>query len=102
MLGSTASVHFGVGFPTAWKVPRRSNGVCIFALEAFALLPSEYSKLAELAQNGLALAISPVHTMMDGDTMFVMANGQVECDFNLLSVAVTEVVRKAILSALEK
>ena len=60
------------------------------------------NKLAELAQNGLALAISPVHTMMDGDTMFVMANGKVNCDFNVLSVAVTEVVRKAIISAVEK
>ena len=60
------------------------------------------NKLAELAQNGLALSISPVHTMMDGDTMFVMANGQAQCDFNLLSVAVTEVVRKAILSAVKK
>ena len=60
------------------------------------------NKLAELAQNGLALSISPVHTMFDGDTMFVMANGQVDCDFNLLSVAVTQVVRKAIISAVKK
>lgn len=60
------------------------------------------NKLAELAQNGLALAISPVHTMFDGDTMFVMSNGQVECDFNLLSVATTQVVRKAILSVVKK
>jgi len=60
------------------------------------------NKLAGLAQNGLALSISPVHTLMDGDTMFVLANGQKEVDFNLLSVAVTEVVRQAVISAVKK
>ena len=60
------------------------------------------NKLAELAQNGLVLSISPVHTMFDGDTMFVMSNGQVDCDFNLLSVAVTQVVRNAVIGAIKK
>lgn len=60
------------------------------------------NKLAELAQNGLALSISPVHTMMDGDTMFVMASGKVKADFNLLTCAVPLLVREAVLSAVKK
>jgi L-aminopeptidase/D-esterase-like protein len=57
------------------------------------------NKLAELAQNGLALAISPVHTMFDGDTVFVMSTGEREADFNLLTVAVVQVVRESILKS---
>ena len=58
--------------------------------------------LAKLAQNGLALSISPVHTMLDGDTMFALSSTNVEADFNILSLAVVEVVRKAVLSAVKK
>lgn len=65
------------------------------------LTREQANKLAELAQNGLALSISPVHTMLDGDTMFVMSGGDKQADFNILSVAVVETVRKAVLSAVK-
>ena len=57
------------------------------------------NKLAELAQNGLALSISPVHTMFDGDTVFVLGCGEVDVNFDLLTVAVPEIVRKAVLNS---
>lgn len=33
-------------------------------------------KLAELGQDGLAIAIRPVHTMLDGDTVFALSTGR--------------------------
>lgn len=57
------------------------------------------NKLASLSQNGLALAISPVHTMLDGDTMFALSSGEIECDFNILCNAAPEVVRQAVIKA---
>ncbi|MGQ9594941.1 MAG: P1 family peptidase [Anaerolineae bacterium] len=41
------------------------------------LTHEEVQKLAQMAHDGLALAIRPVHTMWDGDTLFALATGQV-------------------------
>jgi L-aminopeptidase/D-esterase-like protein len=40
------------------------------------LSKAEANKLAQMAQDGLARAIHPVHTPFDGDTVFVLATGQ--------------------------
>lgn len=39
------------------------------------LTKAEATKLAQMAQDGLARAIRPVHTPLDGDTVFVLATG---------------------------
>lgn len=36
-------------------------------------------RMAGAGHDGLARAISPVHTLMDGDTVFALATGDVEC-----------------------
>ncbi len=58
-------------------------------------------KLAELAHDGLALAIRPVHTMVDGDTVFVLSAGQRVVEPIVLGAAVVEVVRAAIVRSVE-
>ncbi|MEO7910151.1 MAG: P1 family peptidase [Roseiflexaceae bacterium] len=40
------------------------------------LSKAEATKLAQMAQDGLARAIRPVHTPFDGDTVFALATGQ--------------------------
>ncbi|MGV1007024.1 MAG: P1 family peptidase [Dermatophilaceae bacterium] len=40
------------------------------------LTKGQCAKVAGIAHDGLARAIRPVHTMLDGDTMFTMATGQ--------------------------
>jgi L-aminopeptidase/D-esterase-like protein len=37
---------------------------------------AETTKIAQMAQDGLARAISPVHTMSDGDTIFALSTGK--------------------------
>ena len=53
------------------------------------------SKLAQAAHNGLALSISPSHTMQDGDTVFALGTQRIEADINSLIVACVEAVRRA-------
>ena len=39
------------------------------------LTKAQATKVAQMAQDGLARAIAPVHTPFDGDTVFVLATG---------------------------
>ena len=63
------------------------------------LTKDEATKLAQAAHNGLALSISPSHTMQDGDTVFALSVGDKQADMNSLVVACTEVVRRAVINA---
>ena len=60
-------------------------------------------KVCELAHNGLARSIWPVHTMWDGDTIFALSRGDLEADINLVALMAAEAmaaaVRRAALSA---
>lgn len=63
------------------------------------LSKEQANKLADIAHDGLALAIRPVHTMMDGDTLFTLAEGGSEIDFLTLQAACVEAVRQAVVNA---
>ncbi len=60
-------------------------------------------KVCQLAHNGLARSIWPVHTMWDGDTIFSLSRGEVSADVNIVGLmaaeAVTVAVERAVLSA---
>jgi L-aminopeptidase/D-esterase-like protein len=59
----------------------------------------ETTKLAEFAGLGMARAIYPVNTMMDGDTTFALSLGDRRADINTLGIAAAEAVVQAILRA---
>ena len=54
------------------------------------------NKMASIAHNGYAQAIRPVHSTADGDTIFVMATGEVEVGVDALGALITEVMARAI------
>lgn len=60
------------------------------------LTKSQATKLASIAHNGFARAIRPVHTMADGDTIFVMATGEVEVMPDAVGALATDVMARAI------
>ena len=60
---------------------------------------AQTNRLAAVAQDGFARALRPAHTQLDGDTLFALATGQVECDFARLCALATEVVARAIANA---
>ncbi|MDR5695037.1 MAG: P1 family peptidase [Armatimonadota bacterium] len=63
------------------------------------LTKEQANKLAQLSHNGLARTVSPAHTMVDGDTMFVLATGEVEANFFAVGAAAVEVVATAVKRA---
>jgi L-aminopeptidase/D-esterase-like protein len=54
------------------------------------------NKVAQMAQNGVALAVRPAHTMFDGDTLFSLATGEVEADVSVVGAYAADVVAMAI------
>lgn len=59
----------------------------------------QVNKVAQMAQDGLARAIRPAHTMRDGDTVFALATGGQPADVNLVGAFAAEVVAQAIVRA---
>ncbi len=57
------------------------------------------TKVAQMAQDGLARAIRPAHTMFDGDTIFALATGEQEADVSMVGAFAAEVMAEAIVRA---
>lgn len=58
-------------------------------------------KLAQVSHDGLARAILPVHTEMDGDTLFALSYGEKRGDLNSICIAGAEAVRRAVINAVK-
>lgn len=65
------------------------------------LTKPQCNKLASMAHNGYAMAISPVHTSADGDSIFALATGEVEVGADALGTLAAEVMAKAIANAVK-
>jgi L-aminopeptidase/D-esterase-like protein len=81
------------------SAPGANTTLAVVATNA-SLDRAQCRKLAEVAHDALALAIAPVHTMLDGDTVFALSTGDgrpasIEQQLRL-GVAAVEVLRTAI------
>jgi L-aminopeptidase/D-esterase-like protein len=85
------------GFGAAAK-PGQNTTIGVIATNA-ALDKAGANRLATIAHDGLALAIRPVHTCMDGDTLFALATGQVQEHPAVLLAAAVTAVWHAVLNA---
>ncbi len=83
----------------ALAMASKSNTVIGAVLTNAKLTKNEANKLAQCAQNGLALTIRPAHTMFDGDTIFALASHKKSANIHTLSAYAPEVVARAILNA---
>lgn len=68
------------------------------------LTKEETNKVAQMAHDGLARAVRPSHTMLDGDTIFALASGagspaNVSVIGAFAAEAVAEAIRRAVLTA---
>jgi L-aminopeptidase/D-esterase-like protein len=66
------------------------------------LTKAEATKVAQMAQDGLARTIRPAHTMLDGDTIFALATGEKKADPSTVGAFAAEVMTGAILRAVQK
>lgn len=60
------------------------------------LSKEETNKVAQMAQDGLARAVRPTHTMFDGDTIFALATGAIPANVSAIGAYAAEVVARAI------
>ena len=60
------------------------------------------SKIAEMAQNGYARAIRPVHTSADGDTIYAASIGDIKADIDVVGTLASRVMSEAIINAVNK
>ncbi|MFP3868740.1 MAG: P1 family peptidase [Desulfobacteraceae bacterium] len=58
-------------------------------------------KVAQMGHNGLSRAISPVHTLFDGDIVFTLSNPQIEADLHVVGLLAEEALRLAIDRAIK-
>jgi L-aminopeptidase/D-esterase-like protein len=61
------------------------------------LTKSQATKVAQMAQDGLARVIRPAHTLFDGDTVFALATGEKNADVSMVGAFAAEVMAEAIL-----
>lgn len=59
------------------------------------------NNVSKTAHNGLALSIRPVHTSMDGDTIFTMASGLIKADIDEVCYLAQKVMRDAVIDAVK-
>ena len=80
--------------------PGAATTIGVVATDA-RLTKAQANKLAQMAHDGLARAINPVHTMGDGDTLFALATGAAgrSADLTLIGALAAEATARAVLNA---
>jgi L-aminopeptidase/D-esterase-like protein len=62
---------------------------------------AQTTKMAQMAQDGLARTVRPAHTMMDGDTVFALATGGRREDVSTVGAYAAEALALAIVRAVQ-
>ncbi|AOH43682.1 peptidase S58 [Anaerolineaceae bacterium oral taxon 439] len=83
----------------ALAMSAKTNTVIGAILTNARLTRNEANKLAQCAQNGLALTIRPAHTMFDGDTIFALASRKKAGNIHTLAAHAPLVVARAVVNA---
>ncbi len=82
--------------------PGRNTTIGVVATNAI-FDKAQMTKIAQMAHDGLARAINPVHTTMDGDTIFAASTGAIatSMDHGIIGAIAAEVMTQAILRAVK-
>ena len=89
--------------PQQIRIPAPGTNTTIGVVAVDCKLTKEQAnRLADVSHDGLARTIRPVHTQMDGDTLFALATGRTDREVNFvkLCAAAAEVTARAIANAL--
>jgi L-aminopeptidase/D-esterase-like protein len=99
----------GVGFADlvqaitrdSWRTvdqSRQNTTLAVVATNA-ALTKSEATKVAQMAQMGLARVIRPAHSPLDGDVVFALSTGDVRANLTVVGMLAADVLAEAIVNA---
>jgi L-aminopeptidase/D-esterase-like protein len=86
---------------TILGVAIRSNTVIAVVATNARFTKAEVTKVAQMAQDGLARTLRPAHTMLDGDTVFALATGQKKANVSLVGAYAAEALALAIVRAVK-
>ena len=65
------------------------------------LTKAQAMKVASMAHDGYARTMRPAHTLLDGDTIFTLAVGDVAADISAVGALAAKVMEQAVLSAVQ-
>lgn len=78
--------------------PMTNTTLAVVATNA-GLTKAGATKIAQMAQDGLARTIRPLHTMFDGDLVFALSLGTLQAEIGMLGALAAEVLSEAVLRA---
>ena len=76
--------------------PKATNTTISCILTNAVITKTQANILADVAHDGYARALRPVHTLFDGDAVFALASGEKKVEFNILTAIVPELTAAAI------
>jgi L-aminopeptidase/D-esterase-like protein len=84
---------------TVLRLATRGNTIIGVVATNARLSKEGANQVAQMSHDGVARAIRPAHTMLDGDTLFALSTGRQRADVSLVGACAAEVVTQAIVNA---
>lgn len=76
----------------------RENTTLIVVATNALLDKAEANRVSMMAHSGLSRTIYPVHTLLDGDSVFTLASNKIKADINQVGIIAADVVKRAVLN----
>jgi len=83
----------------AWS--ERANTTLAVVATNVILTKAQATKVAQMAHDGLARTIRPIHTMFDGDVVFALSHGDKKADVSLIGALAADVLAEAVINAVQ-
>jgi len=80
--------------------PGTNTTIGVVATNA-ALTKAEANKVAQMAHDGLARSVVPIHTMHDGDTIFALSTGRQSASVDVVGTFAAEMMAQAVVRAIK-
>ncbi len=94
---SIEKIMQGATLPQRNRIPAGAHTTLGLVVTNADLSKSEINKVAQMAHDGLARTINPVHTAADGDTIFAAATGTaMKADITTIGAIGAEVMARAV------
>lgn len=93
-----ALLSMAAAMPLDAPAPRANTTISCVVTNA-RLTKAQATKVAQMAADAYAHAISPTHTTNDGDAVFVMATGEAEATVDVVGVLATRALERAIVDS---
>jgi L-aminopeptidase/D-esterase-like protein len=93
----TMAVMRGFVGKTALRFATKANTVIGVVATNAGLTKDGANQVAQMAHDGLARAIRPAHSILDGDTLFGLSTGEKDVDVSIVGAFAAEVLAQAIV-----